>query len=156
MDIEQHIRAVGADQHPRITVADIEAEIEHEVYFNAADGLRLAYLTEDIRDHHRREQRNSIIDSMPVRSYSGVCLDIEANTPIPGPLKLLTFCVLVLRNGFTVTGESACASPANFNAQIGQRAARDAAINKAWQLLGFRLRDKLHAVETAIPPDSTD
>ncbi|WP_454869439.1 Gp49 family protein [Pseudomonas gorinensis] len=27
-----------------------------------------------------------------------------------GELALLTFCVLVLRNGFTVTGESACAA----------------------------------------------
>ena len=147
MDMEQQIKEAGADRAPRVTPADIEAEIEHEVYFNAADGLRLAYLTEDIRDHHRREQRNSIIDSMPVRSYSGVCLDIEANTPIPGPLKLLTFCVLVLRNGFTVTGESACASPENFNAEIGRRIARENAITKVWPLLGFRLRDALHEIQ---------
>ena len=61
----------------------------------------------------------------------------------PGPhtydssLDLLTFCVLVLRNGFTVTGESACASPENFNAEIGRRIARENAIDKVWQLLGF-------------------
>ena len=36
-------------------------------------------------------------------------------------LKLLTFCVLVLQNGFTVTGESACVSPENFDAEIGRR-----------------------------------
>ena len=60
------------------------------------------------------------------------------------PMHLLTFCVLVLRNGFTVTGESACASPDNFNAEIGRRIARENAINKVWPLLGFRLRDRLH------------
>ena len=65
---------------------------------------------------------------------------------MPQALKLLTFCVLVLRNGFTVTGESACASPENFNAQIGRRIARDAAVSKVWPLLGFRLRDRLTAV----------
>jgi len=58
-------------------------------------------------------------------------------------LKLLTFCVLVLRNGFTVTGESACASPENFNAEIGRRIARENAVAKIWPLLGFRLRDQL-------------
>lgn len=58
-------------------------------------------------------------------------------------LHLLTFCVLVLKNGFTVTGESACASPENFNAEIGRKIAREKAIDKLWPLLGFRLRDEL-------------
>lgn len=62
-----------------------------------------------------------------------------------GPLARLTFCVLILRNGFTVTGESACASPENFDAQIGRDLARKAAVSKVWTLLGFRLRDKLAA-----------
>jgi len=35
-------------------------------------------------------------------------------------LETLTFCVLILKNGFTVTGESACASPDNFDAEIGK------------------------------------
>ena len=58
-------------------------------------------------------------------------------------LDLLTFCVLVLRNGFTVTGESACASPENFNAEIGRKIARENAINKIWPLMGYELRSKL-------------
>ena len=57
-------------------------------------------------------------------------------TPQLEALGLLTFCVLVLRNGFTVTGESACASPENFNAEIGRRIARENAINKVWPLAG--------------------
>ena len=60
-------------------------------------------------------------------------------------LGLLTFCVLVLRNGFTVTGESACASPENFDAEIGRKIARENAINKVWALMGYELRSKLHA-----------
>ena len=55
------------------------------------------------------------------------------------------FCVLRLKNGFTVTGESACASPENFNAEIGRKIARENAVNKVWSHLGFRLRDKLAA-----------
>jgi hypothetical protein len=58
-------------------------------------------------------------------------------------LGLLTFCVLVLKNGFTVTGESACASPENFDAGLGRRVARENAVRKIWPLLGFELRTKL-------------
>ncbi len=59
------------------------------------------------------------------------------------PLLLLTFCVLVLRNGFTVTGESACASPENFDAEIGQKIARQNAFNKIWPLMGYELKCRL-------------
>ena len=61
------------------------------------------------------------------------------------PLTLLTFCVIELRNGFTVTGESACASPENFNAEIGRKIARQNAVQKVWPLMGYELRSKLSA-----------
>lgn len=54
-------------------------------------------------------------------------------------LKLLTFCVLVLKNGFKVTGESACVSPENFNEELGRKYAREAAIEKLWPLMGYKL-----------------
>jgi len=63
--------------------------------------------------------------------------------PVPSSLSLLTICVLVLKNGFTVTGESACASPENFNVGIGRSVARQNAINKIWPLMGYELRTKL-------------
>ena len=58
-------------------------------------------------------------------------------------LKLLTFCVLVLKNGFTVTGESACASPENFDAEIGRKIARENATQKMWPLMGYELKSNL-------------
>jgi hypothetical protein len=58
-------------------------------------------------------------------------------------MELLTFCVLVLRNGFTVTGESACASPENFDAEIGRKVARTNAVSKMWPLMGYALKEKL-------------
>ena len=61
----------------------------------------------------------------------------------------LTVCALTLRNGFTVTGESACASPENFDAEIGRKIARANAREKLWPLLGFRLRDQLSAFGAA-------
>ena len=61
----------------------------------------------------------------------------------PHPLDMLTFCVLVLRNGFTVTGESACASPENFDAELGRKIARQNAEQKIWPLMGYHLKQQL-------------
>lgn len=57
--------------------------------------------------------------------------------------EVLTVCVLTLENGFTVTGESACASPANYNKEIVDRIARDNAKEKIWVLEGYLLKQKL-------------
>ncbi len=120
--IEQEIQAKGKTA-PRITPADIEANIVSEHYFTAENGARgAAMLTEDGAD---------------LRGAYGI------NVPLP--LCLLTFCVLVLRNGFTVTGESACASPENFDAEIGKKIARQNAVAKIWPLMGYELRSKLSA-----------
>ena len=59
------------------------------------------------------------------------------------PGTTLTVCCLVLKNGFTVTGESACASPENFNEELGRKIAFDNAKHKIWQLEGYALRNKL-------------
>ncbi len=56
----------------------------------------------------------------------------------------LTVCCLTLQNGFTVTGESACVSPENFNAKIGQDIARQNARDKIWVLEGYLLKQKLY------------
>jgi hypothetical protein len=111
-NIEQEIQAKGLTA-PRITPADIEANIASEHYFTAGDGVV----------HARREE--------------GFVADPR------GPLSLLTFCVLVLKNGFTVTGESACASPDNFDAEIGRKIARQNAVQKVWPLMGYELRSRL-------------
>lgn len=116
--IEQEIQAKGLTA-PRVTPADIEANIEANIasehYFTAADGVLGA----------------SEMGTRPAgRARS---------------LELLTFCVLVLRNGFTVTGESACASPENFDAELGRKIARENAKNKLWPLMGYALKERLHS-----------
>ena len=65
------------------------------------------------------------------------------------PGTTLTVCVLVLQNGFTVVGESAAASPENFDAEIGVRIARENARHKIWALEGYLLRQKLHEADNA-------
>lgn len=54
-----------------------------------------------------------------------------------------TACLLTLENGYTVLGESACASPENFNAELGRKISRENAKNKIWALEGYLLRSKL-------------
>lgn len=98
---------------PRVTPADIEAMIISENYFNAGQ----------------------VVGTLQ-------CNHGDVAT-ISDALARLTLCVLVLRNGFTVTGESACASPENFDTEVGQKIARAHAVEKIGPLLGFRLRDQL-------------
>lgn len=62
------------------------------------------------------------------------------------PNTTFTVCLLTLQNGFTVLGESACASPENFNAELGRKIAFDNARNKIWPLLGYALKDKLRGM----------
>lgn len=126
--IEQEIQAKGLTA-PRVTPADLEANIEGEFYFTAQDGAFGATAA-----------------AAPATLPLGPVAFTDA-----APLRLLTFCVLVLRNGFTVTGESACASPENFDADVGRKIARQNAVNKVWPLMGYELRSKLAAM--AAGPD---
>lgn len=103
---------------PRVTPADIAANIASEHYFTALDGVFSQGGTGTL--HHE--------------------LGHDAQKQALG---VLTFCVLVLRNGFTVTGESACASPDNFDAEIGRKIARDNAVQKVWPLMGYELKQQL-------------
>ena len=109
-EVENEIQAKGLTA-PRITPADIEANIAAEHYFTAGAAA------------------------------------VALGQPTSGSLHLLTFCVLVLKNGFTATGESACASPENFDAELGQKIARKNAVDKVWPLMGYELRSRLAAAE---------
>jgi len=114
-EIEQEIQDKGLTA-PRVTLADIENNIIAEKYFTANDAKN---------SHTKFNTKNP--------DY----LSIEKS------LRLLTFCILILRNGFTVTGESACASPENFNWELGKKIARENAVQNVWMLEGYSLKQKL-------------
>ena len=98
---------------PRVTPASLMENIHSAHFFTAAQG-----------DQQAQE-------------------DSHDGSAVPNSLKLLTFCVLILRNGFTVTGESACASPENFDADIGRQIALENAKQKIWPLMGYQLKEQL-------------
>lgn len=114
--LEQEIQSRGLNA-PRLTPDVIDSVIVGEYFFTAEEGVKTAFNKQD---------------------------ELTRLTGYHGELGLLTFCVLVLKNGFTVTGESACASPENFNEEIGRKIARDNARNKIWLLEGYLLRQRLH------------
>ena len=114
--IEQEIQAKGLTA-PRITPADLQANIAGEYYFTAGNGVQAAFHYQD---------------------------ELTRLTGAHAQLDQLTFCVPVLRNGFTVTGESACASPENFDAEVGRKIARQNAEQKIWPLMGYELKSRLH------------
>ena len=68
---------------------------------------------------------------------------IGSDAPSFPSLDVLSICILVMRNGFTVIGKSAPASPENFNAGLGRKLAYEDCIRQLWPLMGFALRDKL-------------
>lgn len=118
MKAEQEIEAdivAAGKTAARVTPADIDAAIVSEFCFTAGEGVLGA----------------SAMGTRPAGRADS--------------LNRLTICVLVLRNGFTVTGESACASPENFDPEIGRKIARENARNKIWALEGYLLRERLHA-----------
>lgn len=102
---------------PRVALADMEGKIAGEYFFSALDGV----------DGHYRGGPEA----------QGCA---HANQ-----LGLLTLCVLVMQNGFTVVGKSAPASPENFDIEKGKRFAYEDAIKQLWPLEGYALREKLAA-----------
>lgn len=60
---------------------------------------------------------------------------------------VLTICVVTMKNGFKVTGESACAHPDLYDQALGESLALTQAKNKLWPLLGYLLREKLYQAE---------
>jgi hypothetical protein len=119
--IESEIQAKGLTA-PRVTPKDIEDNIVSKFFFSAQDGALGSKRLGSSHFHHHM---------------------------VPPELRLLTFCVLVLRNGFTVTGESACVSLENYDAEIGRKIAFENAKQKIWPLMGYELRTRLDALRNA-------
>ena len=116
-------------QSPRNDDGGIEMEIQ-------AKGLTAARVTP-------ADIEANIVDEYCFTAREGAEAATGGGGAYPVGLGLLTFCALVLRNGFTVTGESAVASPENFDADVGRKIARANAVNKIWPLMGYELRSKL-------------
>jgi hypothetical protein len=81
------------------------------------------------------------------------------DSPKVDSLSVLSICILVVQNGYTIVGTSAPASAANFNRELGAKLAYEHAIRQLWPLEGYLLRSVLAAdatwaanAEPAAPP----
>ena len=92
---------------PRVTFADVQANIRSENYFTIGEACA------------------------------------ALGQPAPAGSEVATLCVLTLANGFMVIGEAAPASPANVDAELGRKIAKDKAIDRVWPLMGYALKQQL-------------
>jgi hypothetical protein len=157
-EVEKQIQAKGLTA-PRITPQDIEANIAAEYFFTAEqavagfnDAMVGRFLGWKLPKDFAPDGGISFVESawwpsgtnlLHAGQAKEMLQEVVGGAPVMPALGLLTFCVLVLKNGFTVTGESACASPDNFNAELGRQIARQNAVQKIWPLMGYELRSKL-------------
>ena len=116
---------------PQVTPADVEATIASEHYFTAGEGVIGAFVAGEFGAHGG--------DTVTVRR------DTASPQVLKPSLNLLTYCVLVLKNGHIVSGEAYCADPAKFNAETGRIEARKVAINKLWPMVVYAERERLAA-----------
>lgn len=58
-------------------------------------------------------------------------------------LETTTLCFLVLKNGYTLVGKSACADPAEYKEEVGKKFAREDAVRQIWALEGYVLKQSL-------------
>ena len=94
-----------------------------------------------------RVRPQDIDDAISVINYYNAGeASMALHQPASDSLKLLTLAVVVMKNGFTVVGKSACASFANFDRELGERIALDDAKRQMWPLLGYALRDRIKSL----------
>ena len=107
---------------------------------NLADEKRLAEASDAPRVTLSELEANIVAEN-----YINLGKAAEAlGQPATEGMHLTTLCVLTLKNGFTVSGQSACASPDRYDEQIGNEFAKREAVRAIWPLMGYALKEKLH------------
>lgn len=108
---------------PRVTEEQIKEQIEFAAFTDGYDVLA--------------DARHKLVD--------GYGNNVPLSTGhLNHGLHCLTICIITLKNGFTVIGTSAPASPENFSQEIGQKLAYQNAFKKLWPLFGFALKQHLY------------
>jgi hypothetical protein len=119
-------RSAALYKAPRVSLDDIKAAIAEAYYVTGHEAVM------NCRNATGRQRPPGYVD----------------------PLGILTLCILVMTNGFTIVGKSAPASPDNFDAAYGRSLAYEDAIKQVWPLMGFSLRDRLSLADKVAGPGS--
>ena len=113
---ETERRSAALYKAPRVSLDDIKANIKFRFDFKAGDAIGATV------GHEVKPDGSSSMEST----------------------RLLSICLLVTQNGFTIIGKSAPASPENFDAEYGKQLAYEDAVKQLWPLMGYALRERLH------------
>ena len=95
------------------------------------------------------EVSNSEENDLSVKNTQKIFVDY-IDTLITGedyyvfPETTVTVCILKLKNGFAVVGESACVNKENFDAEEGRNWARENAKDKIWKLEGYSMKNEIY------------
>jgi hypothetical protein len=90
------------------------------------------------------------IDAQIAGENWGRASDLFGPGPVTEAMKCLTICVLTLKNGYTIVGKSACASPENYDLELGGKIAREDARRQIWALEGYLLRSNIAAAKPSV------
>lgn len=101
-------------------------------------------MTRELDDQLERElQQKGKTAPRITGAHVDACIVGKAFSRIPDTLA--THCVLALYNGWTIHATNAGpVSAENFDPEVGERLAFEAARDKVWQLEGYLLADRLH------------
>jgi len=116
-ELENQINAAGATEGRRVEITDVNDAILSAHYVN------IGAANKAVGSH--------VLSGNLIRDF-----DLTN-------LSTITHCTLILKNGYTVTGESVCVDPKNFKEEIGRSIAYNNARDKIWGLLGFALKSEI-------------
>lgn len=97
--------------------------------------------TQTITNH-----RNNIMKNLPSKITPGAIEHILAQSKVDYAVLggKLTHCMITLPSGFIVTGESSCVDPAEYNKALGEKYAKDRAVQMLYMFEGYTLASALY------------
>lgn len=106
------------------------------------------------KGHKPRVSLDDIKAAMAAVHYTTGDQAVGLHAKVQPSLRVLTICIVVMKNGFVIIGKSAPASEANFDVTLGRKLAYEDCVRQIWPLMGFALRDKLsnHVGEDPVYP----
>lgn len=143
---------VGSETKAQQTGAELTARL---VNFEANGSLKASDAEAASHAVAPRVTLADIEGAIAARYDIPACHAVGLDAPRHKSLEVLSLCLLVMTNGFTIVGKSAPASPENFNADFGRKLAYEDCIRQLWPLMGFALRDRLSAQSAQKQPSAT-
>ena len=135
---EQIAAAARAIGFTGITSEVVQSAIAEEQYFTAAEGVMGAHIRKTMMERSTKTE-----DVLGVSDDEAK----EINLNMPGLMKHITLCVIILMNGTKIVGVNhGPILEAQFDPAMGRKLAREDALRQIYPILSYAIRDQLIAV----------